>query len=183
MGLFKQKVKNFLEGTYFDKVSYEQFKSDWLNTFLDYDESDDAEIREIYDEIEIPKRSTSGSAGYDFVSPIHLCFKPGESIMIPTGIKCNMERGMVLMMFPRSGLGTKYRLIPCNLTGIVDSDYINAENEGHIFMKMVNDGDERVVLKQGQAFCQGILTNYHVTDYDIASGSRTGGMGSTDKKQ
>lgn len=183
MGLFKQKVKNFLEGTYFEKVSYEQFKSDWLNTFPDYDESDDAEIREIYDEIEIPKRSTSGSAGYDFVSPIHLCFKPGESIMIPTGIKCNMLPGNVLLMFARSGLASKYRLVPKTSVSVIDQDYIEADNEGHIFMPMVNDGDKRVVLKQGQAFCQGILTNYHVTDYDIASGSRTGGMGSTDKKQ
>lgn len=179
MGLFKQKVKNFLEGTYFDKVSYEQFKSDWLNTFLDYDESDDEEIREIYDAIELPKRSTSGSAGYDFVCPIHLCFKPGQSIMIPTGIKCNMLPGSVLLMFARSGLASKYRLVPKTSVSVIDQDYIEADNEGHIFMPMVNDGDKRVVIEQGKAFCQGVIVRYDVTDYDVSSNSRIGGFGSS----
>lgn len=177
-------AKNEERKVYFEKVSEQQFIEDWICTFEEYDysASDIDEIKSIYEEIELPKRSTKHSAGYDFKSPINFFVNPGGSQMIPTGIRCHMKDNQVLMMFPRSGLGSKYRLVPCNLTGIIDCDYYYADNEGHIFMKMSNDGDKRVVIEQGQAFCQGIITKYFTTDDDEADGKRVGGHGSTDKK-
>jgi len=85
----------------------------------------------------------------------------------------------VLMMYPRSGLGTKYRFCPSNLTGIIDADYAESDNEGHIFMKMVNDGLKVVDLNKGKAFCQGILLRYGVTKDDDTNTQRNGGFGST----
>lgn len=160
----------------FEKVSYEQFNKDMKNLYNYSDEF----ISEIYDEINAPKRGTHKSAGYDFFSPIGFDLEPNETIMIPTGIRCIMPDDMVLMIFPRSGLGSKFRFTPCNLTGVIDADYADADNEGHIFMKMVNEGDKTVSISEGQAFCQGILLNYFTTIDDETTKTRTGGMGSTD---
>ena len=63
------------------------------------------------------------------------------------------------MMYPRSSFGTKYGFVPCNLTGIIDADYYNSDNEGHIMMKMKN-GNTPFTLETGTAFCQGIILNY-----------------------
>lgn len=173
------------KNTYFEKVSFNQFKEDWIVAFEEYDYSieDIKEIESIYDEIGLPVRSSVGSAGYDFRSPIYFCLQPGQSIMIPTGIKAHMCNNLVLMIYPRSGLGTKHRFVPANLTGIIDSDYINAENEGHIHMKMINDGDKSVVIDAGKAFCQGVFIPYYITDDDNAYGKRSGGFGSSDNNK
>lgn len=168
----------------FEIVSFDQFAKDIIKAFDEYDDDDTSidEIKGMYNEIQLPARSTRHSAGYDFKSPFYFYLNPGESIMIPTGIRSYMPSDMVLMIFPRSGLGTKYQLHPANLTCVIDSDYFYADNEGHILIKMVNDGDKTVTINQGQAFVQGIFTQYFTTYDDNADGVRTGGMGSTDKK-
>ena len=104
----------------FHKVSLEQFKKDWIDTFgLD----EEANIEEIYENIKLPRRATAGSAGYDFFAPVRLILAPGETIKIPTGIRVEMEPEWVLKCYPRSGLGFKYRLQLNNTVGIIDSDY------------------------------------------------------------
>ena len=57
----------------FEKVSYEQYRKDWLEM-----EPGTAEetIREIYEKISLPKRATAGSAGYDFYAPCRIVLKP-----------------------------------------------------------------------------------------------------------
>lgn len=163
----------------FTKVSYEQFYKDWSGEFG----GTDGEIREIYDSIPLPRRATSGSAGYDIFSPIDFTLKPGETAKIPTGIHCEMDEGWVLKIYPRSGLGFKYRLQLNNTVGIIDSDYFNSDNEGHIFIKVTNDSNENktVELKQKNGFAQGIFIEYGITVDDEATEIRNGGFGSTTK--
>ena len=120
----------------FHKVSFEQFAKDWKDTFEQYSEE---EIRNIYDSLKLPKRATTGSAGYDFYAPVDVTMKPGEIVKIPTGIRVEMEEGWVLKCYPRSGLGFKFRLQLNNTVGIIDSDYFFSDNEGHIFAKLTND--------------------------------------------
>ena len=171
----------------FEKISFSQFCNDWLKTFPDDwygDTPDDIhDIKTMYDALTLPSRSTAHSAGYDFVSPLNFMLRHNQTIMIPTGIRAYMPHDMVLMVFPRSGLGTKYQIGLCNTVGIVDADYYDADNEGHIMLKLVNRGDDTVVIEQGQAFAQGIFLNYHTTYGDNVTTGRTGGFGSTDKKR
>ncbi len=164
----------------FEKVSYEQFYKDFKDTFPLYS---DNEIKDIYDNIKLPKRATTGSAGYDFFSPIDVILKEHETIKIPTGIRVKIDDGYVLLMFPRSGLGFKYRLQLNNTIGVIDSDYYNALNEGHIFCKMTNDTNENkiVEVKKGQGFVQGIFFKFGITIDDECDGIRTSGFGSTTK--
>lgn len=163
----------------FHKVSYKQFKEDFLDTFEPLDEGD---IREIYHEIKLPRRATSGSAGYDFFTPFPIVLEPGKTIKIPTGIRVEMQDNWVLKCYPRSGLGFKYRLQLNNTVGIIDSDYFYSDNEGHILAKLTNDSNEKKVLEleTGKGYMQGIFVEYGITMDDDVTTARNGGFGSTE---
>lgn len=162
----------------FEKVSLKQFIDDWIDTFGN---NSNHNITEIYNSIKLPKRGTKGSAGYDFFSPIDFTLEPNETIKIPTGIRCKIGDDWVLKCYPRSGLGFKYRLQLNNTVGIIDSDYFNSDNEGHIFAKLTNDTNEgkTVELKAGTGFMQGIFVEYGITVDDDVQTVRNGGFGST----
>ena len=170
----------------FEKVTYGQFEKDWLDTFdiPELDTSTRREIESIYGAITLPKRATKGSAGYDFVSPLTFTLNPGETIKIPTGIRCGMNTDWVLKCYPRSGLGFKYRLQLDNLVGIIDSDYFYSDNEGHIFSKITNDSNENktLTIPADTGFMQGIFVEYGITVDDDATEIRNGGFGSTTAK-
>lgn len=163
----------------FYKVSYDQFKKDMED--FNFDEE---KIQAIYDSILLPTRATSGSAGYDFKSPIDFTLAPGQTIKIPTGIRASMPEDFVLMLYPRSGLGFKYRLQLNNTVGVIDSDYFNALNEGHIMVKLTNDSNEgkELSVKALDGICQGIFIQYGITADDEVCEVRTGGFGSTSKR-
>ena len=160
----------------FFKVSFEQFKKDWQNNF-----SDLSDVEKIYDNIKLPKRATAGSAGYDFFAPIKLEIPPKSTLLVPTGIRVQMQPGTFLAIFPRSGLGFKFKLQLFNTVGIIDEDYFFANNEGHIMIKVFNDTFESktIVVEQGDGFAQGILMAFGITEDDNATSQRTGGFGST----
>ncbi|MCQ2609664.1 MAG: deoxyuridine 5'-triphosphate nucleotidohydrolase [Lachnospiraceae bacterium] len=134
-----------------------------------------------YDEILLPKRATKSSAGYDFYAPFDFTLKKGQSLKVPTGIRCKMNDDVVLFIVPRSSLGFKYRLQLDNTIGVIDSDYYYSDNQGHIFVKITNDSKEDKVLtvKKGEAFCQGIFVRYLLTEDDDTTAIRNGGLGST----
>lgn len=167
-----------METAKFYKVSYQQFEE----SYLDFDATASKEkISEIYESIQLPKRATKGSAGYDFYTPIDIHLNPQETIKIPTGIRCEMNERWVLMIYPRSGLGFKYRLQLNNTVGIIDSDYFYSDNEGHIFIKVTNDSNEGKVVdvKRGQGISQGIFMQYGIVEDDDVTEVRNGGFGST----
>ena len=154
----------------FEKISKENFLSTGI-----YTEDD-------YNEFKLPLRATAGSAGYDFFAVKDFAVAPGETVTIPTGVRSKIEDGWVLKIYPRSGLGFKYRLTLNNTVGIIDSDYYYSDNEGHIFIRMTNCGDKLLEVKKGQGFAQGIFLEYGITYDDDVTTFRNGGFGSTDKK-
>lgn len=172
----------------FEKVSYEEFKRTWLNCFSCTEDVGDEEIRNIYESIKLPERSTSGSAGYDFISYMHFTLYPRCTITIPTGIRVKIEDGWCLACVPRSGHGFKYRIQLDNTIGIIDSDYYYSDNEGHIIIKLTNDSKKYgikgrdLIVEPGTKYVQGIFLPYGITYDDNATNTRNGGMGSTDKK-
>lgn len=165
----------------FEKVSFEQFSKDIKETFGN--KYFDAQIKYMYDGIKLPKRATKQSAGYDMFSPFAFTLHPNETIKIPTGIRVFVENGWVLKVYPRSGLGFKYRLQLNNTVGIIDADYVYSDNEGHIFAKITNDTNEEkiVSINQREAFMQMIFEQYGITYDDDTKEIRNGGIGSTTK--
>ena len=168
----------------FEKVSWTQFQKDYVDTFGEDTTIDMDDVKNIYDDINLPVRATSGSAGYDFKSPINFKLKPGSTIKIPTGIRVKIDDGWVLKCYPRSGLGFKFRLQLNNTVGIIDSDYYDSDNEGHIFAKLTNDSNEgkTVEVRAGDGFMQGIFVEYGITLDDDVTDVRNGGFGSTTKE-
>lgn len=176
---FLDKPENNRDIAILEKVSKDQFINDMKVTFgtkYDYQQ-----LSDYYDLLNPPTRATKGSAGYDFESPISFELKPGETIKIPTGIRVKINDGWVLKLYPRSGLGFKFRVQMNNTVGIIDSDYYNSDNEGHIFCKITNDTneDKTVSVNKGTGFCQGIFVEYGITFDDDVTDERNGGFGST----
>lgn len=179
----------------FNKVSKEQYFKDCGYTEKFGDDLLEAFKKE-YDDIALPKRATIDSAGYDFVLPFDISLAPNETMVIPTGIKWECDdaehnilkldgMGLVLEIYPRSGLGFKYQLGMANTVGIIDMGYSLSDNEGHIMIKLVNHGTETIDLLKGKGFAQGIIKVFYCTDDDKQLESenptqRNGGMGSTD---
>ena len=162
----------------FEKVSFEQYEKDFKDRI-----GDSKGINKVYEDIVFPKRATVGSAGYDFFAPIDITLAPNETITVPTGIRAKINEGYVLLIFPRSGLGFKYRLQLDNTVGVIDADYYGAKNEGHILVKITNDSKENktLTIPKGTGFAQGIFMPFGITLDDNTSDIREGGMGSTTK--
>ncbi len=162
----------------FEKVSLEKFILGWMDAF-----DTGIGIYDAYEKVKLPKRATTGSAGYDFYAIKDVELAPGESVKMATGIRVKIEEGWVLKIYPRSGLGFKFRLQLANTVGIIDSDYYYSDNEGHIFIKVTNDSREgkTLIIRKGDAFAQGVFVEYGITVDDDATEVRNGGFGSTSK--
>ena len=156
----------------FEKVSRSQYEKD-LKDLLGFS-------ADSYDDIVLPKRATVGSAGYDFSIPFDCTIEAGSFIKIPTGIRVKILPGYVLHLYPRSSLGFKYQMALANTTGIIDSDYYEAKNEGHIIVGVVNRGEKDLILKKGDRFVQGIFLAYYTAEEETVEEKRTGGFGSSD---
>lgn len=156
----------------FEKISYEQFKKDIC------------EDENLYNNYELPKRKTKYSAGYDFSSLIEKKLMPGESVLVPTGIKCSLNDNDVLLIVVRSSLGFKHNIRLVNQVGVIDADYYNNEsNEGHILIKLKNEGDHEYKIEIGNTIAQGLIVNYNTVDNEEeVTTVRTGGSGSTGTK-
>lgn len=155
----------------FEKISLNQFIKDTGLTEKEYNEYN------------LPKRSTKYSAGYDFVTLTDFTINPNEIKLIPTGIKADMNDKEVLMIYIRSSLGFKFNIRMCNGTGIIDKDYYNnKDNEGHIFVKLQNEGNTPKKFKKGENIVQGIFLNYLTVDNEMEiTKERVGGVGSTNE--
>jgi dUTP pyrophosphatase len=156
----------------FEKISFEQYVKDVGG--------ERHELAEEYLDIKLPRRATAKSAGYDIYSPFSFELNPGETIKIPTGIKAYMQDDEVLKIYIRSSLGFKYDVTLSNNVGIIDADYANALNEGHIWIKLINHGDKTLSINKGEAIAQGIFEKYLKVDNDTpVKDERVGGIGST----
>ena len=136
--------------------------------------------------INLPKRKTKYSAGYDIEAAEDVVipsFKKGMNpTLVKTGIKAYMQDDEALMLYNRSSNPKKKGLILANSVGVVDKDYYeNPDNDGHIMFAFYNIKDEDTIVKKGDAIGQGIFQKYFVTDDDVAEGERVGGFGSTNK--
>lgn len=164
----------------FEKVSWTQFQKDYVDTYGEGKTINMNDVKDIYDNIKVPCRKTKFSAGHDISIPFDITLPPKEKLMIPTGIRCKIDVDYVMMIMPRSSLGIKKGLRISNTVPIIDSDYYDADNEGHIFISVINDGKDVIKFKTGDNIVQAMFVPYGVADDDIVTEERTGGIGSTD---
>lgn len=134
-------------------------------------------------EVNLPKRQTYYSAGYDIESIEEVAIKPQEVKLIKTGLKAYMQEDEVLKIYIRSSIPKNKGLMLANNVGIIDSDYYNNEdNDGHILIPLYNFSNQVVIINKGEKIAQGIFEKYLVTDDDNPIKQiRKGGFGSSNK--
>jgi len=163
----------------FEVISEKQYIEDFKETLEEFT----AQECLAYEKIILPKRATALSAGYDVFSTVGFLLPPNKEIKLPTGIKSYMQNDEVLKAYPRSGLGFKFYSRLANTIGIIDADYIFGKNEGHIWIKLRNEGNKSMLIEKGEAICQFIFEKYLLADGDSYEGKkRIGGLGSSDNK-
>ena len=157
----------------FEKVNYEEFKKHF------------GDNKELYESIELPRRKTKYSAGYDINALIDYELKPGEIILLPTGIKAAFNEDEAMYLYIRSSLGFKYNIRLVNQVGLFESDYYNnPSNDGHIMVKIQNEGTESYQIKKGNAIVQGVFAKFLTVDNEEEIlNERIGGVGSTDRSE
>lgn len=143
-------------------------------------------VKRIEEDVRLPERSTSYSAGYDFFAIEDVTIPPyklgDDPFMVPTGVKVQVFRNEFVMLVNRSSNPKKKKLVIPNSVGIIDADYYeNPDNDGEMFFGFYNVSNEPVEIKKGDKLGQGIIMEYHTVTNDNARGIRTGGFGSTGK--
>ena len=151
--------------------------------------------------VERPVRKTVGSAGYDFHAPHDFELKPGEWTDIDTGVRfdgsekvkcpisgfkplsgsqnfgtstdvCDVKQ-WVMLLFPRSGLGTKYGVRLRNVCGIIDMTY--RDN-----IRACMTSDVPITIHKGERFMQGVIVPFGMFCGEVwPTEERKGGYGST----
>ncbi len=166
----------------FEKVSLDTFIEDLLfahEKAVGNDVTKDNIIKnakEFHDDIILPKRATTGSAGYDFFLPANMAFHLPAKV-IATGVRCQIEEGYFLKLVPKSGLSRSHGTKFLDTVGIIDSDYYNSPNGGHITADMYTE--RPLTLQKGRAFMQGIILPYYLAEEEQVTATRNGGYGST----
>lgn len=163
----------------FEKISFDAWKDFWNKSDAYFS---DWELKEMYDNIQLPKASTPYAAGHDFYSPATVILGENSKCLLPTGVRWiteDDERNTFLAIVPRSGLGTKYGMRLTNTVGIVDADYYFASNEGHIMASISTE--KELHINAGDRFMQGIVVPY-LRCGEASNTTRSGGFGSTGVK-
>lgn len=132
--------------------------------------------------IPMPEYATQGSAGLDLRACLDesIILKPGETILIPTGLSVYIGNPeWAAMLLPRSGLGHKHGIVLGNLVGLIDSDY-----QGQLMVSCWNRGSKDFTIEIGERIAQMVIVPVVQVGFDIVSEFKEsdrgeGGFGST----
>jgi dUTP pyrophosphatase len=139
----------------------------------------------IGDSIPLPEYATEGSAGMDLRAALDATteIKPGETILIPTGMAIYVEDpNMAAIILPRSGLGHKHGIVLGNLVGLIDSDY-----QGQLFISCWNRGEKSFTIEVGDRLAQLVIVpviqaDFEVVDDFVSTDRGVGGFGHSGHK-
>jgi len=141
-------------------------------------------IKRLDPTVPLPSYAKGGDAGADLVTRIDFTIKPGERMLIPTGISIALPNGYVALVHPRSGLAIKHGVTMVNSPGTVDAAY-----RGELQIILINhDSKEAVSFKRGDRIAQLVIQKVeHASFIEVSelpgSGRGTGGFGSTGGKR
>jgi dUTP pyrophosphatase len=137
-------------------------------------------IKRLDPDIPLPSYAKAGDAGADLCTRIDLTLKPGERVLVPTGISIALPNGFVALVHPRSGLAIKHGISIVNTPGTVDDGY-----RGELQVILINhDLKESISFKKGDRIAQLVIQQVERAEFvevqDLPGSERsTGGFGST----
>jgi dUTP pyrophosphatase len=137
-------------------------------------------IKRLDPDIPLPEYAKGGDAGADLCTRIDITIKPGERVLVPTGISIALPNGYVALVHPRSGLAIKFGISIVNTPGTVDAGY-----RGELQVILINhDLTESISFKKGDRIAQLVIQQVERAEFieveDLPGSERsTGGFGST----
>ena len=144
----------------------------------------DVKVKKLNPNAKIPTYGSEEAAGADLYAFLeeNVEIKPGETKFISTGICFEMQKGIVGLVYARSGLACKQGLAPANKVGVIDSDY-----RGEVKVVLHNHSNETRVVENGERIAQIVFAPYIQGIFEEVeelneSNRGTGGFGSTGKK-
>jgi len=138
------------------------------------------QLKMLDDGLEPPAYAHPGDAGADLRTRIDFSLRPGERILVPTGVSLALPHGFVALIHPRSGLATKHGLTIVNAPGTVDAGY-----RGEIAVTLLNtDSSETLNFKRGDRIAQLVIQRVETAAFELVdelpgSVRGAGGFGST----
>ena len=123
-------------------------------------------FKKIHKNAVIPSRATEASAGLDISACLDepVVLEKGEIKMIPTGLKAQTDcTDVAMLIYPRSGLSTKYGVSLANCVGVVDSDY-----RGEWFIPLINHGKEPFTVTNGMRIAQLVPTRVLFPEIEVS---------------
>lgn len=132
----------------------------------------------------LPQYETSGAAGLDVKANENVTIKPGERVLVKTGLFVEIPEGYELMVRPRSGLAIKHGITVLNSPGCVDPDY-----RGNVGVILINHSSSDFEIRIGDRIAQLVLNKVEKIDWqtviskdELSMTNRgSGGFGSTNK--
>lgn len=111
----------------------------------------------------IPNYAHHGDAGIDFFSCEKYFLKPGERVLVSTGISLEFSEGYELQIRPRSGLALKKGIGVLNSPGTIDASY-----RGEIGIILINLSKEDFEINPGDKIAQGVFNKIEIAEIEIA---------------
>lgn len=134
----------------------------------------------------LPTYQTSQAAGADIKACLgkgeSMVIRPGERVLVPTGLAMEIPEGYEVQVRPRSGLSFKTGLMVVNSPGTIDADY---RGEVKIILGNLSTKDE--VVAHGDRVAQLVLAPVTQAAFMLATElgeteRGAGGFGSTGKQ-
>lgn len=135
--------------------------------------------KKLHPDAVIPKYAKDGDAGFDFCAIHDEFIKPGETVIVQTGLAMAVPKGFELQVRPRSGMSVKTKLRVANSPGTIDSGY-----RGEIGIIIENTGDIEIGVRKGDRIAQGVIglvpvATFQETEELDETQRGAGGYGST----
>lgn len=131
----------------------------------------------------LPEYKTQGAAGMDLCAAISepITLKPLERILVPTGLKIELEHGYEAQIRPRSGMSIKHGITLINCIGTIDEDY-----RGEVCIAVVNISNEEYTIQPDERIAQMVIAKYEQAEIEVVmelsdTQRGEGGFGSTGK--
>lgn len=141
-------------------------------------------IKLLNDKAILPTYGSTDAAGADLYANIEESetIMPHETKFIKTGVAMSIPKGLMGLIFARSGLASKRGLAPANKVGVVDSDY-----RGEILVALHNHTNIEQSIEPGERIAQMVFVPYVKGDFEIVDDLEetergSGGFGSTGTK-
>lgn len=128
--------------------------------------------------------------GSEFAAGADLCaclaepvtIRPGETVLLHTGLSMEIPQGYAGLVYARSGLASKRGLAPANKVGVIDADY-----RGELMVALHNHGTVPQTVEDGERIAQLVITpflaaQFFETDELSQTVRGAGGFGSTGRK-